>query len=56
MHTPTSLDLEPIARKHGLKLVVLFGSQVTGHAHPESDVDVAALPTHRMSWDEHNEL
>ncbi|MEK7208104.1 MAG: nucleotidyltransferase domain-containing protein [Patescibacteria group bacterium] len=32
-----------IAKKHGLNLVVLFGSQATGRAYSKSDVDVAIL-------------
>lgn len=30
-----------IAKKFGLTLIVLFGSQVSGKTHPESDVDLA---------------
>jgi len=56
MRTPTTPELESIARRHGLKLIVMFGSQVSGHTHPESDLDVAILPTHPLSWDERNVL
>jgi len=41
MRIPSKAQLEPLARRHGLRLIVLFGSQVTGRTHPESDVDVA---------------
>ncbi len=44
MDIPTSEQLKPIARRYGLDLIVLFGSQVKGTTHPESDVDVAVLP------------
>jgi predicted nucleotidyltransferase len=56
MRTLSARELESIAHKHGLKLIVLFGSQVTGHVRSQSDVDVAALPSRRLSWDERNEL
>lgn len=32
-----------IAKKHTLKLVVLFGSQATGVIHEKSDIDVALI-------------
>lgn len=32
-----------IARRHNLKLVVLYGSTASGKAGPESDVDIAVL-------------
>ena len=41
MKIPTAEELRPIARRYGLRLIVLFGSQTTGQLHPESDVDVA---------------
>lgn len=33
-------NISELARKHGLSLVVLFGSQATGKTHPKSDVDI----------------
>ncbi len=41
MKIPSARTLRPIAKRYGLRLIVLFGSQVTGRLHPESDVDVA---------------
>jgi len=41
MKIPTARALRPIAKRYGLRLIVLFGSQVRGRLHPESDVDVA---------------
>jgi len=35
--------IKELAEKHGLSLVVLFGSQATGATHPKSDVDIAVL-------------
>jgi predicted nucleotidyltransferase len=49
-------ELESIAHQHSLTLIVLFGSQATGRLHSQSDVDVAVLPSRRLSWDERNEL
>jgi len=56
MHIPSAQELEPIASKHDLKLIVLFGSQANGRTHPASDVDIAILPAHRLSWEDRNEL
>jgi len=36
-------DLEAIARRHGVRLLLQFGSTVSGREHARSDVDVAAL-------------
>jgi predicted nucleotidyltransferase len=36
--------VEEIARRHGVLLLVQFGSSVTGRMHPGSDVDLAQLP------------
>jgi predicted nucleotidyltransferase len=35
--------IKELAEKHGLSLVVLFGSQATGATHPKSDIDIAVL-------------
>ena len=35
--------LEEIARKHGILLMLRFGSTVSGHTHPRSDLDIAVL-------------
>lgn len=39
-----------IARKHGLNLVVLFGSQATGRVHAESDVDIAVIGNNSIEY------
>jgi predicted nucleotidyltransferase len=36
-------DIRDIAQKHGIVLVLKFGSSVTGQMHSKSDVDVAVL-------------
>jgi len=42
--------LERISHRYSLDLVVVFGSQATGRAGPDSDVDVAVRMMHR-DWD-----
>jgi hypothetical protein len=36
-------DLETIARRHGIELLLESGSVVTGQVHPRSDLDLAVL-------------
>lgn len=49
-------DIKPkiaeIAEKHGLNLVVLFGSQATGKTHKESDIDIAYAGDKKLTFDE----
>jgi predicted nucleotidyltransferase len=40
---PSSEQIAPIARKHGITLLLRFGSTVTGRLHQHSDVDLAVL-------------
>jgi predicted nucleotidyltransferase len=35
--------LDEIARRHGVRLLLQFGSSVSGPTHPRSDLDLAAL-------------
>ena len=37
---PANKQLEPIAKKFGLRFIVLFGSVARGRVHEESDIDV----------------
>jgi predicted nucleotidyltransferase len=37
---PAKKQLEPIAKKYGLRFIVLFGSVARGKVHEESDIDV----------------
>lgn len=46
----------PLAEKYNLKLVVLFGSRVTGRVHEESDYDVAYLSERELSLFEQGEF
>ncbi|MBI2100813.1 MAG: nucleotidyltransferase domain-containing protein [Candidatus Vogelbacteria bacterium] len=45
-------DVAALAEKYGLTLVVLFGSQVSGLTHKESDVDVAYRADKKLSFDD----
>lgn len=38
-----------ILDEYNITLLVLFGSQVTGHTHPKSDTDIAFLSSRRLS-------
>ena len=50
-------ELEAIARRHGVELLLAFGSTVTGHVHPKSDRDLAVLfDRPDVSFDELAEL
>jgi predicted nucleotidyltransferase len=50
-------DLETIARRHGIELILEFGSVVTGRVHPRSDRDLAVLLDRAvMSFEELAEL
>ncbi len=43
-----------IAKRYNLTLIVLFGSQVTGFTHKESDVDLAYKSSKKLSF--HDEV
>ncbi len=45
-----------IAKKHGLALVVLFGSQATGHTHKKSDVDIGFISDRAIDYRENYEV
>ena len=44
--------IQEVAKRYGLKLILLFGSQVTGKIHKESDFDIAYLPEKNLSYDD----
>ncbi len=53
MHLDTLYpQLESLFRQHPVQLAYLFGSQVTGCTHAESDVDVAVLLAASLTADE----
>ncbi len=43
MKLPYKEKLEELRQKHNLRLVLLHGSQVDGHTHKDSDMDIAVL-------------
>lgn len=43
-------QIKKLADKYGLGLVMLFGSQVTGKTHKESDFDIAYLSDKKLSF------
>lgn len=49
--------LDDVARRHGILLLLQFGSTLTSHARPDSDLDLAVLLDHvPRTLDEHAEL
>lgn len=40
---PAADQLEPLAQKHGIVLILRFGSSVTSRPHAGSDIDLAVL-------------
>ena len=40
-------ELESIRRRHGLRLILAFGSRVKGRVHDRSDLDIAVLASSR---------
>lgn len=49
-------DIESTAKKYGLKLVLLFGSQIEGRIHGESDIDIAYLPGKSLDFEQEYRL
>jgi predicted nucleotidyltransferase len=50
------INLTKIAKKHGLSLILLFGSYVNGKMHSKSDFDIAILSKSELDLDEHLKL
>jgi predicted nucleotidyltransferase len=46
---PITKKINELANVYHLSLVVLFGSQSTGHTHAESDIDVAYVAEHPLT-------
>lgn len=44
--------IKKIVDKYHLKMVLLFGSQVSGKTHKESDIDIAVLPENNLSFEQ----
>lgn len=49
-------EIEKIAQKYNLEMVLLFGSQVNGRAKPDSDVDIAYSAKKQLSANEKVDL
>lgn len=45
-------EITEVAKRHGLALVVLFGSQATGHTHKKSDVDIGYIADRDIDYRE----
>lgn len=48
--------IEEIAKKYNLKLLLLFGSQASGKAHPMSDFDFGFISEKELEYKEKGEL
>ncbi|MBV6392110.1 MAG: hypothetical protein KPEEDBHJ_01327 [Anaerolineales bacterium] len=53
---PTRKQLQPIAKKYGLRFIVLFGSVARGRAHEESDIDVGVYAEKPIMFDKRLKL
>ena len=49
-------QIKKLAEKHGLSLVILFGSQVAGKTHKESDYDFAYLSDKKLSFEDEGKI
>jgi uncharacterized protein len=49
VNTQNKQKIEEFAKKHGLSLLVLFGSQATGKTHKKSDIDIAFISSKKLS-------
>lgn len=49
-------EIGEIAKKHGLKLVVLYGSQASGKTKKNSDIDIAVLGERKIDFKKHIDL
>lgn len=53
----SNLSVETVARRHGIRLLVQFGSTVSGNVRHKSDVDLAVLLNRSsLSFEEHADL
>lgn len=43
-------ELAEVARRHGIALFVLFGSQATGYTHKKSDADIGFLAHQEIDY------
>jgi len=52
----TKSQVEEIAKRHNLKLVILYGSQATGKDGEKSDIDIAVLGIEPVRFEEEVDL
>jgi predicted nucleotidyltransferase len=48
--------IQKLAEKYGLSLILLFGSQATGHAHKHSDIDIGYVCRKDIDYTENYEI
>ncbi|MBU6431311.1 MAG: nucleotidyltransferase domain-containing protein [Patescibacteria group bacterium] len=48
--------IKELAEKYGLSLMMLFGSQVTGKTHKDSDFDIAYLSDKKLSFEDEGRM
>ena len=48
--------IKKMAQKYSLELLLLFGSQISGKTHKESDFDFAYLSSRRLNLDQEGQL
>lgn len=53
---PLSKQLQPIAKKFGIRFIVLFGSAARGRMHDESDVDVGVFTDRPITFNQRLKL
>ncbi|MEW5940881.1 MAG: nucleotidyltransferase domain-containing protein [Chloroflexota bacterium] len=53
---PSREDLQPIAKRFGLRLIVLFGSAARGRTHADSDMDIAVLAERPLTFNQRLKL
>lgn len=49
-------SIDTIAKKYGINMFIYFGSFQTEYFNPESDIDIAFLPSHPLESSEKNKL
>lgn len=54
--TPSTEKLSPIAKRFGIRLMVVFGSAARGKTHDESDIDVGVLTDRPITFDQRLKL
>lgn len=53
---PSRKQFQPIAKKYGLRFIVLFGSAARGGTHRESDIDIGVYTEQAITFDKRLKL